>query len=175
MICRPRPGDYPEFFAGYVARVPDEDVLQGLRAQGARTAAVLRGAGEAKGAYAYAEGKWSVKRLLLHLADGERMFCYRAMCAARGDRQELPGFDENAYAAHDGSAARTLTSIVAEYESVRAATLTLFEGFDEGAWAARGCANGAAFTVASLPWIVLGHDLHHAAVLAERYGLPAPA
>ena len=77
--------------------------------------------------------------------------------------------------ARKGSAARTLTSIVAEYESVRAATLTLFEGFDEGAWAARGCANGAAFTVASLPWIVLGHDLHHAAVLTERYGLPAPA
>jgi hypothetical protein len=174
MISRPRPGDYPEFFAGYVARVPDGDVLRGLQAQGARTAAVLGGAREDMGDYAYAEGKWSVKRLLLHIADGERMFCYRAMCAARGDQQDLPGFDENAYAAHDGSASRTLASIVAEYASVRAATLTLFEGFDGGAWAARGVANGAAFTVASLPWIVLGHDLHHGAVLAERYGLSDP-
>lgn len=175
MIPRPRPGDHPEFFDGYVARVPDGDVLQGLRDQRARTAALLRDAGEATGDFAYAPGKWTVKRLLQHVTDGERMFCYRAMCAARGDGQDLPGFDEDAYAARDGSGARTLASIVAEYESVRAATLTLFGGFDERAWAARGRANGAPFTVAALPWIVLGHDLHHGAVLVERYRLPRPA
>lgn len=174
MIPRPRPGDHPNFFDGYVARVADGDVIQGLRDQRARTAALVGAAGEDKGDFAYAEDKWTVKRLLQHVADGERMFCYRALCAARGDRQELPSFDENAYASEDGSAARSLTSIVEEYESVRAATLTLFEGFDERAWQARGRANGALFTVASLPWIVLGHDLHHAAVLVERYGLEHP-
>ena len=171
MIPRPRPGDYSDYFDGYVARVPDGDVLQGLRDQRARTAAIVRGAGEEKGDYAYADGKWSIKRLLLHVADGERMFCYRAMCVARGDQQELPSFDENAYAALDGSAGRTLSSVVDEYESVRAATLTLFEGLDADAWARRGSANGAPVTVASLPWIVLGHDLHHCAMLVERYGL----
>ena len=127
MIPRPRPGDYSDYFDGYVARVPDGDVLQGLRDQRARTAAIVRDAGEEMGDYAYA--------------------------------------------ALDGSASRTLSSVVDEYESVRAATLTLFEGLDADAWARRGSANGAPVTVASLPWIVLGHDLHHCAMLVERYGL----
>jgi len=171
MIPRPQPGDYSDYFDGYVARVPDGDVLQGLADQCERMTATMRAAGEAKGDHAYAEGKWSVKRLLLHIADGERMFCYRAMCVARGDEQELPGFDEKAYAVHDGSAARTLASIVDEYRSVRAATQSLFRGLGADAWSRKGRANGAPVTVASLPWIVLGHDLHHHSVLVERYGL----
>ncbi|MCK5944613.1 MAG: DinB family protein [Planctomycetes bacterium] len=174
MIPRPAPTDYSDYFSGYVARVPDGDVLQGLAEQGTRMAQLVRSAGEQKGDFAYADGKWSVKRLLLHIADGERMFCYRAMCVARGDQQELPSFDENAYAQNDGSASRTVASIVDEYESVRRATLTLFGGFDAAAWARRGRANGAPVTVASTPWIVLGHDLHHFSVLIERYGLVAP-
>lgn len=174
MIPRPQPGEYSDYFDGYVARVPDGDVLQGLVDQRDRMAALMRAAGDAKGDYAYADGKWPVKRLLLHIADGERMFCYRAMCVARGDEQELPSFDENAYAQNDGSASRTLTDIVEEYESVRAATLTLFRGFGADAWARRGRANGAPVPVSSLPWIVLGHDMHHYAVLLERYGLVAP-
>ena len=169
MIPRPQPGDYADFFAGYVARVPDGDVLAGLADQGRRMAADVRAAGEARGDYAYADNKWSIKRLLLHVADGERMFAYRAMCVARSDSQELPSFDENAYAANDGSAARTLASIVEEYESVRAATLTLFRGLDAAAWRRRGRASGNPVTVAALPWIMLGHDLHHHAVLTERY------
>ena len=96
MTPRPAPGDYADFFDGYVARVPDGDVLEGLLEQGQRMARMVRAAGESCGDYAYEEGKWSIKRLLLHIADGERMFCYRAMCVARGDQQELPGFDENA-------------------------------------------------------------------------------
>ena len=175
MIPRPAPGDYADFFHGYVARVPDGDVLAGLEAQGKSMSALVRAAGEARGDYAYAAGKWSVKRLLLHVTDGERMFCYRAMCVARGDTQELPSFDENAYAENDGSASRSLEQVVQEYESVRAATLTLFTGLDDEAWARRGRANGAPVTVASLPWIVLGHDLHHHAVLVARYGLRGAA
>ncbi|MEC7725627.1 MAG: DinB family protein [Planctomycetota bacterium] len=171
MIPRPHPGDYADFFAGYVARVPDGDVLAGLADQGRRMAADVRAVGEARGDYSYADHKWSIKRLLLHVADGERMFAYRAMCVARGDAQELPSFDENAYAAEDGSATRTLASIVEEYASVRAATLTLFRGLDAAAWRRRGRASGNPVTVAALPWIMLGHDLHHHAVLTERYGV----
>lgn len=171
MIPRPQLGDYSDYFEGYVGRVPDGDVLAGLVDQGQTMAADVLAAGEARGDYAYAAGKWSIKRLLLHVADGERMFAYRAMCVARGDLQELPSFDENAYADSDGSYGRTLASVVDEYRSVRAATLTLFRGFDADAWRRRGRASGAPVTVASLPWIVLGHDLHHHAVLRERYGL----
>ena len=174
MITRPSPGDYAEIFESYIARVPDNDVLKGLTEQGQRMARLIRAAGEERGDYAYEAGKWSVKRLLLHVTDGERMFCYRAMCVARGDQQELPSFDENSYAALDGSSSRSLRSVIDEYESVRAATMTLFRGLDSAAWGRRGTANGAPITVAATPWIVLGHDLHHYAVLRGRYGLAAP-
>jgi hypothetical protein len=171
MLTRPAAGDYATYFQGYIDRVPDGDVMTQLAAQGLRMQQLLSSVSEAQGDFSYAPGKWTVKRLALHIADGERMFCYRAMCLARGDQQELPGFDENAYAEHDGSADRTLASIIEEYVSVRAATLTLFAGFGEAAWSRRGIANGNPVTVASLPWIITGHDLHHFAMLQERYGL----
>jgi len=171
MLTRPAAGEFADYFQGYVDRVPDGDVLALLPSQCQRMQKLLQNATEQQGNFAYAPGKWSVKRLVLHLADGERMFCYRAMCLARGDEQAMPGFDENAYAQNDGSANRTLASIVAEYASVRAATVTLFAGFDEKAWSRRGVANGNPVTTASLPWIIVGHDLHHCAMLQERYGL----
>lgn len=174
MLTRPAAGDYSDYFQGYVDRVPDGDVLALLPAQCERMQALLRTASEEQGNHCYEPGKWSVKRLVLHLADGERMFCYRAMCLARGDEQAMPGFDENAYAANDGSDTRTLASIINEYASVRTATSTLFAGFDDQAWAKRGSANGNPITTASLPWIIAGHDLHHCAILQERYGLTMP-
>lgn len=171
MLDRPKAGDYADFFQGYINRVPECDVLALLPEQCARMQRLLRDCDDQQGDYSYAAGKWSIKRVLLHIADGERMFCYRAMCIARGDQQPLPTFDENAYAANDGSDHRTLTGIVEEYASVRAATVTLFAGFDAGAWAQRGTANGYPVTTATMPWIIAGHDLHHFAILQERYGL----
>jgi len=171
MLTRPTAGDYADYFQGYLDRVPDGDVLALLPTQCNRMQQLLRGKSEEQGNYCYEPGKWSVKRLLLHLADGERMFCYRAMCLARGDQQAMPGFDENAYADNDGSELRSLTSIVSEYASVRAATVTLFAGFGEQAWTRRGIASGNPVTTASLPWIIAGHDLHHFAILQERYSL----
>jgi hypothetical protein len=168
---RPSVDDYAASFQEYVARVPDGDVLQHLRAQGERTRALLTRLDEAKGAFRYAPGKWTVKRLLLHVSDGERLFGYRTMCIARGEQNPLPGFDENLYAEHDGSDARTLHAIVAEFVSVRAATLTLFGGIDEAGWQRRGIANGKPVVARALPWIIAGHELHHLAVLRERYGI----
>ena len=146
-------------------------MLRHLREQGPRTQALLAGLTEAQGGHAYAPGKWTVKRLVQHLADGERLFCYRALCVARGDEQPLPGFDEDRYAAHDGSDSRTLAAIAADFAAVRAATLTLFAGLDAAAWARRGTANGAPISVRALPWLIAGHELHHLAVLHERYGI----
>lgn len=170
-IPRPTAGDHAAFFQGYVDRVPDGDVLRQLRTQGDEMLRLLAAAGEDRGAYRYADGKWTVKQVVQHVCDGERLFAGRALCIARGERGPLPGFDENLYAAHDGSATRTLADIAAEYASVRAATLTLFTGFDAAAWQRRGVANGQPIAVRALPWIVLGHDLHHLAMLQERYGL----
>ncbi len=147
--------------------------LAHLERQGRATCALLVGAGEAKGSFAYAPGKWTVKRLVQHVVDGERLFVYRAMCVARGDTQNLPGFDEDAYAAHDGSDGRLLADVVAEFAAVRVATILFFRGLDGPAWTRVGTANGHPIGVRALPWILAGHELHHLAVLRERYGVPA--
>jgi hypothetical protein len=168
---RPDPSEYASFFQGYIDRVPDGDVLQHLERQGRATCALLAPIGEAKGAYAYAPGKWTVKRLLQHIVDGERMFAYRALCIARGEQASLPGFDENLYAANDGSDGRLLSDVIAEFAAVRVATILLFRGFDGVAWTRRGTANGRPASVRSLLWIAAGHELHHLAVLRERYAI----
>jgi hypothetical protein len=112
-----------------------------------------------------------VKRLVQHVVDGERLFAYRALCIARGDQQSLPGFDEDAYAANDGSDGRNLTDVIAEFAAVRVATILLFRGFDGLAWTRRGTANGKPASARSLPWVIAGHELHHLGVLRERYGV----
>lgn len=168
---RPAADEYSSSFQGYVDLVPDGDVLEHLDQQARRSVALLTAAGKAKGDHAYAPGKWTVKRLWQHVVDGERLFAYRAMCIARGEQVSLPAFDENVYAANDGSDGRNLADIVAEYSAVRAATLLLFRGFDALAWTRRGTANHKPASVRSLLWITAGHELHHLAVLRERYGV----
>lgn len=170
-MLRPDPAEYARSFQAYVDRVPDGDVLAHLERQGRATCALLAGVGEAKGAFAYAPGKWTVKRLLQHVVDGERVFCCRALCFARGETGPLPGFDEDLYASHDGSDGRLLGDVVAEFAAVRVATILLFRGFDGAAWLRRGIANGQPASVRSMPWIVAGHELHHLATLREHYGV----
>lgn len=168
---RPHPDEHSAMFRPYIDRVPDGDVLQHLREQGPRTQAVLRTVDDRKAMHRYAAGKWTIKRVIAHLADGERMFCYRALCIARGDPTPLPGFDENLYADNDGSDDRPMADLAAELASVRAATVTLFAGFGAAAWQRRGIANDMPVSLRSLPWIIAGHELHHLAVLRERYGV----
>ena len=170
-LQRPATDEYASHFQSYIERVPDGDVLEHLAQQGEASRRLFAATGEDKGRFRYADGKWSVKRVLQHVADGERLFCYRALCIARGETSSLPGFDENVYAANDGTDDRRHADIVAEFASVRAATLTLFRGFDAAAWLRRGVANGNLVSVRSLPWITAGHELHHLAVLRERYGV----
>lgn len=168
---RPSAQEFAPPFAAYIDRVPDGDVVTQLATQGLATRALLLGCSEAQGAHAYAPGKWTVKRLVQHLVDGERMFCYRAMCIARGETVSLPAFDEETYAANDGSDERTLAAITGEFASVRAATLTLFEGIVPSAARRIGIANGKPASPRALAWIIAGHELHHLAVLGERYGI----
>lgn len=171
MIARPAVGDHAEFFQGYIDLVPQDDVLVQLASQGRLMQERIGNATEQQGNHRYADGKWTVKQVVQHVIDGERLFGYRALCIARGDRQSLPGFDENAYAEQDGSAARNMASLAEEHGTVRAATLSLYGGFDGAVWQRRGLANGQSIAVRALPWITAGHELHHVAVLQERYGL----
>ncbi|MGI4886528.1 MAG: alpha/beta hydrolase-fold protein [Janthinobacterium lividum] len=167
---RPEAGDFAPFYETYVALVPaGHDPLAALRAQAAEVQATFGALTDAQALTAYAPGKWTPKQVLLHLADAERVFAYRALRFARADDQALAGFDENAYADTGDANARPLRELLAEYAAVRAATLVLFEGFTAAQLARRGTANGAAVTVRALLFIVPGHERHHLHVFRERY------
>ena len=168
-IARPADSEYAPFYAGYVARVPDGDVVALLRAQLGETLALLRDVPESRGGFRYAEGKWSIKEVVGLLADTERVMTYRALCIARGDRTPLPGFDENAFVRHASFDARTLTSLLAELELVRAASIALFETMTAEEAARVGTANDREVSARALAYIVAGHERHHVALLRERY------
>jgi uncharacterized damage-inducible protein DinB len=168
-VERPVPGEYQEYYQKYVARVPAGDIVAILREQGQATLELLRHVPEASAGYAYAPGKWSIKEVIGHLADAERVFSYRILRFARADATPLPGFDENRWMMPAHYGARALAHIAAEFAAVRAATIALLDGLPEEAWVRQGEANGQAISVRALATIAAGHELHHRAILAERY------
>jgi hypothetical protein len=170
---KPLPGEVPEFYRGYVQLAGNGDVLQALRNAKARAAEVLSTISEDHAGHSYAPGKWSLKELLQHIIDSERIFAYRALRMARGDAQPLHGFDENAYAALSNADARSWEALMHEHDLVSASTIAMFEGFDANMLARRGMANNAHFSVEAIGWITAGHMLHHLRIISERY-LPIP-
>lgn len=172
LLTAPPPDDgseYLPYYARYIAVVPRGDVLATLEAQLADTVAVVEAIGEARAGHRYAPGKWSVRELLGHAADTERIFTYRALAAARGERAALPAFDENAYVEAASFDARSLGSLLGEWTAVRRATLALFRNLDAEALARRVVANGAPMSARAAAWIIAGHELHHRAILRDRY------
>jgi uncharacterized damage-inducible protein DinB len=165
----PAAGEYAPHYAGYVARVPPGDVLARLRRQITETAALLRPLDAAKAGYRYASGKWSVIEVLGHLCDAERVFAYRTLRIARGDETPLAGFDENVYVPAGAFDRRSIADVAAEFEAVRAATVTLLGGLPQAAWTRWGVASGQRVTVRALAHIIAGHELHHVDVLRTRY------
>lgn len=171
-IPRPAPSQYPPGHAGYVAAVPDGvDLLALLGQQCAETAALLSGVGEERSHFRYAPGKWSVREVLGHIIDSERVFTYRALRFARGDTTPLPPFDENAWGAATNADQRPLADHVKEFEALRAATVAMFRGFEPEWFARAGTASGHTVSVAALLYVVTGHERHHVKILRERYGL----
>lgn len=166
---RPAADEFNPFYSNYVAQVPDGDVVEALIGGAEIAAALLGDLEDDVASRAYAAGKWTVKEVLLHCADAERIFTYRALRIARGDTTPLPGFDENAYAPMSGAGNRTIEDILDEFESVREATVTLFSGLPAEAWTRRGTASNNAITVRALAWITAGHLLHHLSVIQDRY------
>ena len=168
-IPRPAATEHSPCYATYLAKVPDGNLLKMLEAQGRETQALLAGVADAKAMHRYAPGKWSVKEVIGHLADTERVFCYRALTFARADETPLPGFDEKAWAPAGRFDARPLKDLAAELDAVRRATIALLAGLDAEALARRGTANNNPITVRALAWIIAGHERHHVAILRERY------
>jgi hypothetical protein len=166
---RPESDEYASYYEKYVSLVPDEDLVSTLERQGAETLALLRGLSEEQGAHRYEAGKWSVRQLVGHVNDGERIFSYRALAFARGDAQALPGMEQDEWMAGVDFDARTLASLADEFEAVRSATVHLFRHLSPEAWARRGTASDNEITVRALAYIIAGHEAHHVSVLKERY------
>ena len=170
-ISRPEPTEYAVHFARYVDRVKGDDALEALATQIEETTALLRAVPEARGGYRYAPDKWSIKEMVTHLTDAERVFSFRALHFARQDAAHLPGFDENTWAAVYRSDARPLADLVDELRAVRASTLALFRGLDADELMLAGIANQNRMTVRGAAWTSAGDEIHHVNVLGERYGL----
>lgn len=165
---RPPEDEYAPFYAGYVARVPEGDVVEILARQLGEVSAFLRGLSD-RADFRYAPEKWSVKEVIGHLCDAERIFAYRALRIARGDETPLPGWEENGYVETGGFAARTLESLVEEWAEVRRSTVTLFRHLPPEAWTRGGTANGVRVSVRALAYITAGHTGHHLHILRTRY------
>lgn len=166
---RPETGECAEFYRGYIAKVPDGDVRITLALGLEKTLKLLWEIPAEREAFAYAPGKWTVKDVVGHLVDAERVFAYRALRFGRGDETPLPGFEQDDYVRRGGFAARTLADLASEFEHLRRANLLLFRGFHVETLSRKGVASGHEVTVRALLWIMAGHELHHAEILKARY------
>lgn len=168
-IPRPQADEYAAHFTPYISKVPDGDLLETLEAQWEELGCLLEELDDDAAEYRYAEGKWSVKEVLGHILDAERIFAYRLLRIARGDQTPLPGFDENAYVAAANFGARPLENILEEYDLVRGHTLALLRGLATDSFFRTGISNGKSISARALAWVIAGHERHHMAVLKEKY------
>lgn len=168
-IARPESGEYAPYYGTYISKVTAPDLARALEAQLASTTSLLAGLTEAQAAYRYAPGKWTLREVIGHLADAERIFAYRLLCIARGDTTPLPGFDENTYVPAGEFERRPIASVAAEFGAIRMATLALLESLSAAALARMGTASGKPVSARALAWIIAGHEIHHLGVIRERY------
>lgn len=169
MKTSPDPATLPAFYQGYVAHVSNQNLLEALRSCIRHTDSLIRSIPESKGEYRYDPGKWSIKELLCHLLDAERIFAYRALRFARNDQTELPGFDEQAFAPNANAHSRTLNQLADEFKRLRDTSIDLFESFTPEMLARAGKANNNLISVINLGYVIAGHEVHHRNILIERY------
>ncbi len=166
---RPNPADYNSYYETYIKEIEGNDILKILNEQNKKTQEVLNSFSEHKGNYRYADGKWTVKEVVGHLLDTERVFAYRALCIARGEKKSLPGFEQDDYVKDGNFNSRNLSDLNYEFRLLRESNLLLFRSFSEDMLNKRGTANSSAITVRAILWIIAGHEKHHVKILLERY------
>jgi uncharacterized damage-inducible protein DinB len=166
---RPEATEYVPYFHQYIQLVKGDHPIKALENQIIAMQAFLSEIPEEKENFRYAEGKWSIKEIIGHLIDTERIFGYRALCYARGDKTNLPGFEENDYVANANFEKRSFYNLVHEYNLVRTSHLALFKSFDANALNQIGIANGNKLSVRAIIFIIAGHELHHLKVIREKY------
>ncbi len=170
MLERPEKNEYAEFYANYVSLVEEADVVSALENQpGELRKSLSEITGVEKENFRYAEGKWSVRELLGHIIDGERVFSYRALRISRDDLTPLAGFEENSYVANSNFGNCNLADLIEEFSLLRAANVLLFKNLSDEAWLRTGTASDATVSVRALAFIMVGHVRHHQNILRERY------
>jgi len=162
---RPQPGEYADYAQKDFEFVAGDDAIDALESSRDETIALFRTASGPP----YAPGKWTIKEILGHLIDDERVFAYRLFCVARNESKELPGFDEKTYADAAGSEQRSIESLLGEYQAVRASTIAFLESLTQEQWLRRGVVNGYKASVRGLAFHIASHELHHLRIIRERY------
>jgi hypothetical protein len=169
MSATDRPLTADPYWQRYISLVETADISRTIEQQGEETVALLLGIGEERGGFRYAPDKWSIKEMLGHVIDSERVFAYRAMRIARGDRTPLAGFEQDDYILNGPFEGCTLKGLIEEFRAVRQSTVLLFRHLQPDAWMRTGVANQNELTVRALAWIIAGHELHHRTLLLDRY------
>jgi uncharacterized damage-inducible protein DinB len=166
---RPDVSDYHEYYRSYVDRVPEGDITVTIAEQWVETRALLDAIPADREEYRYAPGKWSVREVVGHLIDVERLFAFRALWFARGANSPLPAMEQDEWAETSNAGARGLADLTDEWDAARASSIRLFNSFDATAWMRTGIASGYEVRVRALPWMLAGHELHHRALLHRDY------
>jgi hypothetical protein len=169
VVGRPEASEHSPYFGRYISLVSDADILTLLETQAKETSALLRGLSEKDGGFRYAPDKWTVREVVGHINDTERVFAYRAMRMARADKTPLAGFEQDDYVREGGFEKRTLSDLREEFEVIRQSSLYLFRGLEEAAWTRQGTANNGTLSVRALAYMCAGHELHHRRILLEKY------
>ncbi len=166
---RPQANTYGDYYRNYISLVEENDLFPALENSVDRSLTFWSKLTEEQGNYRYAEGKWSIKELLQHIIDTERIFSYRALAFARGEQTALSGYDENQYADNCMSDSRSLREMIDEFVLVRKSTIALFKSFNESVLDNLGNASGSNLSVRAAGFIIVGHEIHHMNVVKERY------
>jgi hypothetical protein len=168
-FLRPQPGECAPYYDRYLSLVPANDVLAALEDQRRQMLLLLCGRTEADGDLRYAPDKWSLKEVLGHVNDTERIMSYRALRISRADATPIEGYEQDDYVRNGPFLRRPLADLIEDYIAVRRATVSLFRNLDEAAWSRRGVANKNEVTVRALAYIIAGHELHHRRIIEEKY------
>ena len=169
ILSRSDATEYAPYYGKYISLIPGGDLIKIMKEQFERTLATLQKISETQSLTRYAPGKWSIKEMVGHMVDAERIMSYRALRIARGDETPIPGFEQDDYVRAANSDARPFAEIVDEFQKVRQATLALFSSFDEAALSRRGTASDLPVSARALTHIVAGHERHHMNVLQKEY------
>jgi hypothetical protein len=171
MNRRPDPSEYSPYFQRYVDLVPEDDIVAAMQSQVTTTGNLLRSVDEERSSYRYAPGKWTIKQVVGHVGDTERIFAYRALAISRGETNPLPGFDEDSYVRGADFDSWPFADLVDSLAIIRRANVLMFRNLTEDAWDRRGVASGNPTSVRGLAYAIVGHERHHVGVLRSKYGV----